>query len=141
VFLVGQPEEGFLARRFVSAWPLLDEVTRIDRNTLVARRTFSLKRDPWLGEHRVDGDPVLPGTFELEMAAEAACALDGAPQRPRVRRYPLRSLRETVRRATDGGGRAGPNAALTAPSKSSSPPTCLTAAGAYSCGRDGISPP
>jgi NAD(P)-dependent dehydrogenase (short-subunit alcohol dehydrogenase family) len=78
VFLVGQPEEGFLARRFVSAWPLLDEVTRIDRNTLVARRTFSLKRDPWLGEHRVDGDPVLPGTFELEMAAEAACALDGA---------------------------------------------------------------
>lgn len=78
VFLIGDPEAASLAHRFVSPWPLLDVITRPDANTLVARRTFSLARDPWLGEHRVDGDPVVPGTFELEMAAEAACALDGA---------------------------------------------------------------
>jgi enediyne polyketide synthase len=129
VFLIGEPEAGFLAPRLVSPWPLLDEVTRIDRDTLVARRTFSVARDPWLAEHRVDGDPVVPGTFELEMAAEAACALDGARA---VRAFEdirfdlfvkLFGDRPTVvevraQRRPDGASRP------------SSPPTCTTAGAA-----------
>lgn len=41
----------------------------------VFSRVFDLERDAYLREHVVSGHPTLPGTFVLEIAAEAAAAL------------------------------------------------------------------
>ncbi|MDQ3678184.1 MAG: SDR family oxidoreductase [Actinomycetota bacterium] len=46
-------------------------------------RVFDAQRDPYLRHHVVNGVPTLPGTFAVEMAAEAATAL--VPDRVAVR--------------------------------------------------------
>jgi len=48
---------------------------------LVAEATLSLLADPYLGDYRADGVPVLPPTMALEAMAQAASALAGAPVR------------------------------------------------------------
>lgn len=80
LYLLGTPEQGFLSHRLpastpkVRTWPLLDEYRSSKPYELQGRRDFSVARDPWLKHHCVDGNPVVPGTFLLEMAAEAALA-------------------------------------------------------------------
>jgi enediyne polyketide synthase len=54
-----------------SAFPLLDEARALGPGRLVA--SARLRADaPFLAQHRVDGRPILPGAFALEMLAEAA---------------------------------------------------------------------
>jgi 3-oxoacyl-(acyl-carrier-protein) synthase/NADP-dependent 3-hydroxy acid dehydrogenase YdfG len=48
---------------------------------LVCEARLSLRSDPYLGDHRVDGMPVLPATMALEAMAQAASALAGRPLR------------------------------------------------------------
>ena len=47
----------------------------------VCEARLSLPTDPYLGDHRVDGMPVLPAAMALEAMAEAAEALAGRPLR------------------------------------------------------------
>ena len=44
----------------------------VDRGGIAIPRHLSLASDPWLGEHRIGGVPVLPLALAAEMAAEAA---------------------------------------------------------------------
>ncbi|MEO8627403.1 MAG: SDR family NAD(P)-dependent oxidoreductase [Betaproteobacteria bacterium] len=53
----------------------LDRVVGEEPDLAVFERTFSLERDSYLSDHRVNGHPTLPGTFVPELAAEAALAL------------------------------------------------------------------
>ena len=48
---------------------------------LVCDARLSLRSDPYLAEHRVDGIPVLPAAMALEAMAQAASALAGRPVR------------------------------------------------------------
>jgi enediyne polyketide synthase len=48
---------------------------------LVCEARLSLRTDPYVGDHRVDGLPVLPATMALEAMAQAASALAGRPLR------------------------------------------------------------
>ena len=48
---------------------------------LVCDARLSLRSDPYLAEHRVDGIPVLPAAIALEAMAQAASALAGRPVR------------------------------------------------------------
>jgi enediyne polyketide synthase len=54
-----------------SAWPLVDEVRHEPPGRLVASRRLRAS-EPFLAQHLVDGRPILPGAFALEMLAEAA---------------------------------------------------------------------
>jgi len=57
--------------------PLFDEVVERTPSNLVARRTVSLEREPYLRDHRLDGVPVIPGACHF--AALAECALLARP--------------------------------------------------------------
>jgi hypothetical protein len=57
------------------AFPLLDEVVARGPGRIVGRRRLDPAREPFLAQHLVDGRPVLPGAFALEMLAEAAALL------------------------------------------------------------------
>ena len=57
------------------AFPLVDELVERGPDRLVASRRLDPGRDPFLAQHLVDGRPVLPGAFALEMLAEAAALL------------------------------------------------------------------
>ena len=65
--------------------PLIDGAIEIDAVSSGAAPgthalyTFDLERDRYLGDHRIDGRPVLPFAAAMELMAEAAVA--GAPQR------------------------------------------------------------
>src|SRR5262249_4378978 len=48
---------------------------------LVCEARLTLRTDPYLADHRVDGMPVLPAVMALEAMAEAAAALAGQPLR------------------------------------------------------------
>ncbi|HLQ55215.1 MAG TPA: KR domain-containing protein, partial [Streptosporangiaceae bacterium] len=48
---------------------------------LVCDARLSLRADPYLAEHRIDGIPVLPAAMALEAMAQAASALAGQPVR------------------------------------------------------------
>ncbi len=48
---------------------------------LVCEARLTLRTDPYLADHRVDGMPVLPAAMALEAMAEAAAALAGQPLR------------------------------------------------------------
>ena len=48
---------------------------------LVCDARLSLRTDPYLSDHRVDGMPVLPAAIALEAMAQAAAALAGRPLR------------------------------------------------------------
>ncbi|WP_245767768.1 beta-ketoacyl synthase N-terminal-like domain-containing protein [Stigmatella erecta] len=58
-----------------SAFPMVDAVLERTAESLVAVRELRLETDRYLDEHRVDGVAVLPGTFGMEMMAEAALLL------------------------------------------------------------------
>ncbi|ADO69382.1 Beta-ketoacyl synthase [Stigmatella aurantiaca DW4/3-1] len=58
-----------------SAHPMLDSVVERTTESLVAVRELRLETDRYLEEHRIDGVAVLPGTFGMEMMAEAALLL------------------------------------------------------------------
>ena len=59
------------------AHPLLDRV-EYDGDDVRGYRALSLETDPWLEDHAIDGKPVLPGVFGLElMAATAGLVLPG----------------------------------------------------------------
>jgi phosphopantetheine--protein transferase-like protein len=57
------------------AHPLIDGV-EMDGSTLIATRSLSLKSDPWIVDHAIDGKPVLPGVIGLEMMAFVASMAD-----------------------------------------------------------------
>lgn len=46
---------------------------------LIADAVISRGSDPWLDDHIVDGNPIVPGVMLLEAAAQAAFALTGRP--------------------------------------------------------------
>lgn len=48
---------------------------------LVCEARLTLRTDPYLADHRIDGMPVLPAVMALEAMAEAAAALAGRPLR------------------------------------------------------------
>jgi 3-oxoacyl-(acyl-carrier-protein) synthase/NAD(P)-dependent dehydrogenase (short-subunit alcohol dehydrogenase family) len=50
----------------------VDRVLEKNSDRILVERVLDLERDSYLKSHRVQGDPVLPGMFELEMAAETA---------------------------------------------------------------------
>jgi acyl transferase domain-containing protein len=54
---------------------LFDEVKKDGESRIVASRTFTLARDPWLADHVIGGVPVVPGTVELELLVQAASEL------------------------------------------------------------------
>jgi malonyl CoA-acyl carrier protein transacylase len=54
--------------------PLLDNVER-DGNAILAYKNLSIKNDPWLKDHSIDGVPVLPGVIGLELMVAAASLL------------------------------------------------------------------
>lgn len=72
----GAPPAPAAAGRFV-------EVTRVHYPgvELVCEARLSLRSDPYLAEHRVDGIPVLPAAMALEAMAQAASVLAGRPVR------------------------------------------------------------
>jgi NAD(P)-dependent dehydrogenase (short-subunit alcohol dehydrogenase family)/3-oxoacyl-(acyl-carrier-protein) synthase len=53
----------------------LDATPSRDGGQLAFERSFSVDRDPYLAHHLVNGTPTLPGTFAVEIAAEAASEL------------------------------------------------------------------
>jgi NAD(P)-dependent dehydrogenase (short-subunit alcohol dehydrogenase family) len=53
----------------------LDATLSRDDGHRAFERVFSVERDPYLGHHLVNGAPTLPGTFAVEIAAEAASEL------------------------------------------------------------------
>ncbi|XXF80814.1 beta-ketoacyl synthase N-terminal-like domain-containing protein [Myxococcaceae bacterium GXIMD 01537] len=58
-----------------SSFPMLGAVVERSADALTAVRELSLETDPYLREHLVNGVPVLPGTFGMELMAEAARSL------------------------------------------------------------------
>lgn len=58
-----------------SRWPMLDRVVEASSSQMVAERVFSVDRDLYMPEHRLNGVPVLPATFSCELLAEAARVL------------------------------------------------------------------
>ncbi|MGR3937738.1 SDR family NAD(P)-dependent oxidoreductase [Streptomyces sp. BRA346] len=62
------------------AHPLLGRRTTLPGMPVrhVWQSVVGLDRLPWLGDHRVHGDPVLPGTAHAELAVAAACEVFGA---------------------------------------------------------------
>ncbi|MGC3999550.1 MAG: beta-ketoacyl synthase N-terminal-like domain-containing protein [Anaeromyxobacter sp.] len=57
------------------SFPLLDEVIERGPGRLLAARRLDPDQEPFLAQHLLDGRPVLPGAFALEMLAEAASLL------------------------------------------------------------------
>lgn len=55
-----------------SDYPMVDCVERHDPEVLVATRTFDVKTDPFVLQHKLDSVPIMPGTFGFEMLGEAA---------------------------------------------------------------------
>src|SRR5690606_34344769 len=53
----------------------IDSILQQDKNELRALRRFDDEKDSYLQHHLVRGKPTLPGTFMLEMAAQAAKAM------------------------------------------------------------------
>jgi len=64
-----------IAQAPVEGGPMLDEVLERGPTRVVFGRTLDLERDPILRDHIVQDIPTLPGTFALELGAEAAAAL------------------------------------------------------------------
>jgi len=59
--------------------PLLDRI-EMDGDVVRGYREMSLRSDPWVRDHSIDGTPVLPGVIGLElMAAVAGMVRPGAP--------------------------------------------------------------
>ncbi len=56
-----------------SLHPLLDSIELIGDDA-VGRRSLSMTTDPWMGDHAIDGVPVLPGVIGLEMMVGTALA-------------------------------------------------------------------
>ena len=56
-----------------SLHPLLDTIELIGDDA-VARRSLSMTTDPWMGDHAIDGVPVLPGVMGIEMMVGTALA-------------------------------------------------------------------
>jgi acyl transferase domain-containing protein len=57
------------------AFPLIGAIVEQAPGRLVATRRLDAERDAFLAQHLLDGRPVLPGAFALEMLAEAAALL------------------------------------------------------------------
>ncbi|HEX8706368.1 MAG TPA: beta-ketoacyl synthase N-terminal-like domain-containing protein [Myxococcaceae bacterium] len=66
------PKEAVLGR---DSHPLIEAIVERTGDSLVAMRNLHLDSDPYLQEHQVDGVSVLPGTFGMEMMAEASLLL------------------------------------------------------------------
>ncbi|SEL13696.1 Ketoacyl-synthetase C-terminal extension [Stigmatella aurantiaca] len=56
-------------------YPLIEEVLERTADSLQAARNLRLDSDPYLREHQVEGVSVLPGSFAMEMMAEASLRL------------------------------------------------------------------
>lgn len=63
------------APRGREAHPMIEEVLDRTADSLVALRNLHLDSDPYLREHQVEGVSVLPGSFGMEMMAEASLLL------------------------------------------------------------------
>ena len=46
---------------------------------VIVESTLSFDKDPYLGDHVIDGVAILPGVMLLEAMAQAVCALEGTP--------------------------------------------------------------
>lgn len=68
--------------------PMIDTVLERAPQQLVAIRDLSIETDLYLPQHQLAGVPVLPGTFAMEMMAEAAVLL-----RPELRVVGMQALR------------------------------------------------
>lgn len=68
--------------------PMIDAVVERGPQQLVAVRDLSIETDLYLSQHRLAGVAVLPGTFAMEMMAEAAVLL-----RPELRVVGMQALR------------------------------------------------
>ena len=53
-------------------WPMIDRVVARSSTSLTLERRLQPQRDPLLGQHRLNGVPILPFTFGCELMAEAA---------------------------------------------------------------------
>ena len=53
----------------------IDRAVSREDDAAVFERVFDLERDTYLRHHLVHGTPTMPGTFSVEIAAQAACAL------------------------------------------------------------------
>jgi hypothetical protein len=60
-----------------NGWPLLTDLTQgaAARGGTKLSRRLAVETDPWLGEHRIGGTPVLPMACAAELAAEAAAEI------------------------------------------------------------------
>ena len=58
-----------------SSFPMVGSVVERSSDSLTAVRELRLETDHYLNEHHVNGAPVLPGTFGMELMAEAALLL------------------------------------------------------------------
>jgi enediyne polyketide synthase len=68
----GEPTSARFIERVLVHYPAVE---------LIAEARLSLLTDPYLGDYRVDGRPVLPPTMALEAMAQAASVLAGTPAR------------------------------------------------------------
>jgi enediyne polyketide synthase len=68
----GEPTSARFVERVLVHYPAVE---------LIAEASLSLLSDPYLGDYRVDGRPVLPPTMALEAMAQAASVLAGTPAR------------------------------------------------------------
>ncbi|RKG88157.1 polyketide synthase family protein [Corallococcus terminator] len=111
-----QPREEAASGR--DTHPMIEEVLDRTADSLVALRNLHLDSDPYLHEHQVEGVSVLPGSFGMEMMAEASLLL-----RPGLHVVGLRQIqfhhaakvwpgRSTRLVATARAGRATPDGLL-----------------------------
>ena len=56
----------------VSDWPLCDTVLAPSAGCIIVERSFDVRRDRFFAHHQLDGTPILPGAFAVELLAEAA---------------------------------------------------------------------
>ena len=108
----GEVEVVISATAAPAALPLLAHAAEPKRTAgggLELVRRLDLARDRFLGDHRVDGQPVLPFAVAMELMAEAAAAARPDREVGGSARYPAPARRDARgRRAGRGPGRGGP---------------------------------
>jgi acyl transferase domain-containing protein/NAD(P)-dependent dehydrogenase (short-subunit alcohol dehydrogenase family) len=92
------------------AFPLVDAVVERGPERLVAVRRLDAEADPVLVQHRVDGRPILPGAFALEMLAEAAALARPGEALAEVSGFRMEAPVALVRRHLEVGVEATPAA-------------------------------
>jgi acyl transferase domain-containing protein/NAD(P)-dependent dehydrogenase (short-subunit alcohol dehydrogenase family) len=93
------------------AFPLVDAVVERGPERVVTARRLDGAADPVLVQHRVDGRPILPGAFALEMLAEAAALARPGEALAEVSGFRMEAPVALVRRHLEVGVEATPAAA------------------------------